>query len=96
MRYGTEVKRRTVQASMDGQMKVWRKLLHSFDPAVMEAKQNGTYVEQNEKNEAATAASAEEESASVAAAMDEDDDDGEMIEKASAAGSDDSFVIVNQ
>jgi hypothetical protein len=77
--------------AMDGQLRQWRRLLHEFDPEVIEARKNGTYVEPSAAMTAAAQEMMEEEAADASSVA---ESDGELVEKSSAAASDDSFVIV--
>lgn len=81
------IHRNVPKRSMDGQLRQWRRALHEWDPAVMEAKANGTYVE-------ATASSS-----SAATKMDEDQSaeqsEGEMVDH-SEQSSEDGFVMLQK
>ena len=69
---------------MDGQVRQWRRLLHEFDPDVIAAKANGTYVPPSASAAAAAAAAkVNDESASASEA--------EMVDKSE---SEESFVMV--
>jgi len=81
--------------SMDGQLRQWRRLLHEWDPEVIEARKNGTYVEPTgSATDAAASGGLMEDAAVVEGA--EGESDGELVdvEKSSAAASEDSYVVV--